>query len=148
RIASDPRRRPRASSRLRDTGRAMSENVDLVRSIFADWERGDYGSAMWADPAIEFVFVDGPAPGSWSGLTGMADANRDWLSAWDGVRQAVDDMRELDDERVLVLHRYLASGKLSGMQMDQISAGAAVLFCLRGSKVTRIVHYFDRDRAL
>jgi hypothetical protein len=31
-----------------------SENVELVRSLCSAWERGDWSSAAWAHPEIEF----------------------------------------------------------------------------------------------
>ena len=126
----------------------MSENLDLVRSIFADWERGDFGSVEWADPRIEYEIADGPVPGSWRGLVGMAEGWRGFLNAWEDFRFTSDEYRQLDDERVLVLGHYDGRGKTSGVEVGQIRTDAASLFHVRDSKVTRMVHYFYRERAL
>ena len=126
----------------------MSENVELVRSIYAPWGRGDFRSAEWAHPEIEFVIVDfGPAAGSWKGLAGMADAWRAWLGAWEEYRTEVDEYRELDGERVLVLLHVIGRGKASGVQLGEMRQKAANLFHIRGDKVTRLVLYADRERA-
>jgi ketosteroid isomerase-like protein len=125
-----------------------SPNLDLVRSILGAWERGDYSSADWADPEIEYAMVDGPEPGRWKGLAEMAEAARKGLDAWKDIRFEIEEYRELDDERVLVLHHASGSGKASGLELGQMRTNAAHLFHLRRGKVTRLVNYWDRDRAL
>src|ERR1700704_4788103 len=106
----------------------MSKNLDLVRSIFAAWSHGDYTKAEWADAEIEFVIADGPSPGRWTGLVGMAEGLRDWLSAWKDFRGEAEEYRELDDERVLVLLHFRARGKTSGREIGQMRTHGASLF--------------------
>ena len=126
----------------------MSENVDLVRSIYADWERGDFGSAEWAHPEIEYVRAEGPEPGTWMGLAGLAEGARVYLDAWDDFRFVVDEYRELDNGRVLVLDHRSGCGKTSGLELGQMRTQSAHVFHIRDTKVTKLVIYLDRDRAL
>jgi ketosteroid isomerase-like protein len=125
-----------------------SPNVELVRSIYSAWERGDFSSAEWAHPEIDYVHADGPSPGRWTGLAGMAEAMRDWLSAWEGWCIDAEDYRELDDERVFVPHHWGGRGKRSGLEIRETGAKGASLFHIRGGKVTRLVAYWDRNRAV
>jgi ketosteroid isomerase-like protein len=125
-----------------------SANVDLVRSIYAAWERGDFSSTEWAHPEIEYVIADGPEPGSWTGLAGMAEAMRSILSAWEEFRGEAEEYRELDDERVLVLTRRSGRGKTSGLELGKMRAKGAQLFHVRGGKVTRFVTYWEGEGAL
>ena len=122
--------------------------LDLVRSVCAAWEEGDFTDAEWADPEIEFAFADGPAPAQWSGVAAMRAAWLDYLSNWQDVRVAVDEYRELDDERVLVLIREHGRGRTSGLEVSQLQARGANLFHVRKGKVIRLVLFLDRDRAL
>jgi ketosteroid isomerase-like protein len=126
----------------------MSANLNLVRSIYADSERGDYGSAEWAHPEIEYVWVDGPSPGHWTGLAAMAEAWRDVLNACRDFHAEVEEYRELDEDRVAVLLRFRGRGRTSGVSLEELRTRGASVYQIRNGKVTRIVSCFDRDRSL
>ena len=96
------------------------ENVEIARSIYAGWERGDFSRVGWAHPEIEYVIVDGPAPGSWKGLAGLQKGGLGILNAWAGLRVEAEECRPLDDERVLVLTRLSGRGKTSGIELEQM----------------------------
>ena len=130
----------------------MSENLDLVRSIYADVERRDFDRVVRdarerVHPEFEWVIADGPRPGSFKGVTGIEESFYAMFEAWEDLRFEVEEYRELDGERVLVLHRFSARGKTSGPGLGQVRSNAAGLFHVRGGKVTRVVLYWDRERA-
>jgi hypothetical protein len=104
-----------------------------------------HGSAEWAHPGIEYVHADGPEPGTVTGLDGMVQNMRSVFGAFQELRTHPEDYRELDAERVLVLVRNSGRGKMSALPVDQ--KGAEV-FEIHDGKATRIIVYFDRDRAL
>ena len=124
-----------------------SPKLDLVRSLFADWERGDFSSSEWAVPDIEYVVVGGLEPGTWTGLTDMAQRVRYGLGAWKDLREA-DKYREVDDERVLVFNHRRGRGTTSGLEVGRLRGVEAHVFHIRDGKVRKIVVYVDRDRAL
>ena len=121
-----------------------SANLDLVRSIFAVWERGDYSSTEWADPEIEFVLADGLDPGSWTGVSGMQAAWRGVLAAWANHHPEAGEYRELDRERVLWIGDLSTRGKGSGLNLRKQVAN---LFEIRAGKVVRLALYWEVDRA-
>jgi ketosteroid isomerase-like protein len=125
-----------------------STNLDLVRSVYAAWERGDYSAAEWASPEIEWVFADGPTPGTWTGSDALAAVWRDFLKAWEDFRISVDEYCEIDGDRVLVFDRFGGRGKTSGVGLGEAASKGLNVFHLRDGKVTRIDRYFSRERAL
>jgi ketosteroid isomerase-like protein len=125
------------------------ENVELVRSIYAAWERGNFGETHWVDPGIDCQFIgDTPAAGTSEGLDEMASAWRGWLSAWQDFYVEADEYRELDEERVLVLARFAGRGKTSGLEIGQVWTKAASVFQIREGKVTKLLLYTDFQREL
>jgi ketosteroid isomerase-like protein len=128
----------------------MSQNLQLVQSILADWERGDFRSVEWADAQIEYAIADEPGSQARRGVPAMARTWREFLSAWEDYRVEAREFHELDGDRVLVAIRAQGRGKTSGLDLGETRGGwsSANVFHLRGGKVTRLFSYFDRDRAL
>jgi ketosteroid isomerase-like protein len=120
-----------------------SANLDLVRSIFAATERGDYSTTQWADPGVEYVLVDELQPFTAVGVAGLAEAMRTLFMDIADVHMEAEEYRELDHERVLVLTRFFGRGKRSGVP---VSRRLGEVFEIHEGKVARVVVYIDRDR--
>jgi ketosteroid isomerase-like protein len=78
----------------------------------------------------------------------VTEAWREFLGSWEDWRIVVEEYRELDDERVLVLVHNSGRGKRSGLEVGQIAANAANLLHIRDGRVVRLVTYADRESAL
>ena len=124
-----------------------SANMELVRSIYADWERGDFRSTAWTDAEFEIVSADGAETGS-AGLTETVEGIREFLSAWEDFRITAEEYRQLDNERILVLDRRSGRSKTTGLDLAKMRTQGARLFHVRDGKVTRLVIYLERQRAL
>ena len=96
----------------------MSANLDLVRSMYTAFERGDFTNADWADPEVEYVIAEGPEPRTFRGLAGLAEAMRNLFGDFEDVGAEAEDYRELDACHVLVLTRNFGRGKLSGVPVS------------------------------
>jgi ketosteroid isomerase-like protein len=128
----------------------VSSNVDLVRSIYAHWERGDFGVTSWAHPGLEFVIVGGlgGAHEPRRGLKETAQLWREFLEDWHDFAAVPESYRELDRERVIVFHHFGGRGKRSGVEVGPTESRGACLFHVAGGKVSKLVLYPVRDRAL
>jgi ketosteroid isomerase-like protein len=121
----------------------VSANLDLVRSIYAKWERGDFSSTEWADAGIEFAFLDGPEPGCWTGIAQMADVWRRVLSEFDGFGTEGARYLELEDGRIAALTRFHGRAKQSGLELSQMPSDQLAIFEVRDGRIVRIELAWD-----
>ena len=99
--------------------------------------RGDLDgvTSLFAGDAVYDMSAAGAVEHNW----------RAFQETWEDYRVKADDYRELDADRVLVLVGLNGRGKASGLEMGQVAAN---ILTLRDGKVTRLVMYWNRDRAL
>jgi ketosteroid isomerase-like protein len=123
------------------------ENVEVVRAMYEHWARGDF-PPKFIDPDIVHSRIGAQTPdleGEWRGLEAFSEAFGEYLQAFSDLRTEAEEIIDIDDERVLVLSRQTAEGKLSGVPIDHEFGD---LFTLRAGKVVRYDSYWDRAEAM
>jgi ketosteroid isomerase-like protein len=140
----------------------MSQSdVEVVRGLLGPFEQGDIvplfrdeaisasitaASAPFFTADFECVFIrDDVGRAAYSGLDGLRAAWLDWLLPWESYHAGVEDVRDADDGRVLVLTNDHARPKGVGAE---VSFAGAPVWTVRDGKVARIEFYWNRDDGL
>jgi ketosteroid isomerase-like protein len=125
-----------------------SDNVELLRPIYAEWARGNWVPRFdvyapdyewgWSDEFLDFggIVRDDTEETS--------ERLRQWLSPWRDWRCEVERF-VAEGDTVVALTRYRGRGKTSGAAVD--TEGAHV-WTFRDGRVTRLVVYSSRETAL
>ena len=124
------------------------ENVEIVRRLYASWERGDLRTADFFDAEVQHSRIGSELPGldgDWQGFERFSVAMADYIDALADLHIEAERVIDLGGDRVLVLARQTACGKTSGLPFDHELGD---LFTLRDGKILRFVSYWDRAEAL
>jgi ketosteroid isomerase-like protein len=124
------------------------ENVRIIRHLYEHWERGDFSTPDFFHPEVEHSRIGAETPdleGEWRGLEGLSASFGEYVAAFSGLRIKAEQIIDLGDDRVLVLARHTAHGKLSGAPIEH---SLADLFTLRDGRIVRYDSYWDRAKAL
>jgi ketosteroid isomerase-like protein len=116
----------------------MSHNAEVVRALYDEWVRGDFGSREPFAEDLDFELRGSlwPDRAKAHGIDGMAAAWRSMLQAWDHFETGpIEDLVEADDT-VVVFNRVGGQGRISGARVDAL---AAAVFTFRGGKISRLV---------
>ena len=140
---------PGAPQLARDTGRAMSENVEAFMRAIDAINRGDVDAVVQElAPAIEWhmaiqVLVGGDAA-VYHGHDGVREYFRDMDEAFAEVELAFTEIRDVGD-RVLATGRFSTRGRQSGAVLE--SPVATLIDVNNEHKATRVLTYFDPAEA-
>lgn len=92
------------------------ENLEAVRRVCTEWERGDWAStADLFDPDLEVRFSSTSFPdgGTYHGGRAVLDAWERWLEVWDEFSMDFEDLI-VRGERIVALNRLHGRGRESG----------------------------------
>jgi ketosteroid isomerase-like protein len=120
------------------------ENVEIVRSLYEGWLRGEIGLDK-LDPEISMMESETlPGAASAYGIEAVERYMRSFAKHWERIRFEPQEYIDAGN-RVVVVARLIAQGKKSGVEVTRTWA---YVWTLRGRKALRMVGYADRAQAL
>jgi ketosteroid isomerase-like protein len=121
-------------------GRGVT-NAEIVRSLYERWANGENPGELY-DPDIEWSM---PHPGGQvRGRDDVVAFLRSFMGAWEEHVMELEEVRELDDGRVLTLFTERARGRWSGVETLVRPGG---IWTLRDGKIVCFHAFGDRDEA-
>jgi ketosteroid isomerase-like protein len=126
----------------------VTTNLELVREGMEAWSRGDYEATLaLIDPDVIWRPIQ-----AWPGIQpeyrGHAGVRRFWdafRDPWETITMEPDEIRELDEHRVLTRSHFRARGRASGVTTEAV---LYQLWTLRDEKLVRFESFTDEQDAL
>jgi ketosteroid isomerase-like protein len=123
------------------------EDVGVVRRSLEALNEGDTEGVLGLmDPDVELVTARAVLEGiSYRGHEGFRQFVADMADDWEDYHPSSERFRDLGDGRVLVVGRFHARGKASGMEVDTPAAWVSEV---REGKIVHVRFYADEAAAL
>jgi len=125
----------------------LQENVQIVRNRYAATNERDFRRAMshYAED-VEMVIPTGIRAGTFSGRQAVGDWFGDWFATFDrDARFDIEEIIDLDDTSVLLVAKHHASGRASGVEVEEEVVWP---YRLSAGKITHLRTYESRAEAL
>jgi ketosteroid isomerase-like protein len=122
------------------------ENVEVVQSAFAEFERGNFWLPEVFDPSVRITWLValGPIPAQSVGLEQLGSALKAWLESWERVTLTAERFIDAGDQ-VVVIAAWHARGKTSGVATEWRHGE---VWTMRGGRATAVTTYRDPAEAL
>ena len=124
------------------------ENVEILRRFGEAFNEGGFGSeatlSFFHDASVFEEPPEQPAPRVARGRESIRRVFTEFDEAWAEHRSDPEEIRVIDDERVLVLTIEHFRGR-DGIEIEQPSG---TIFTLRDGKIARMQSFWERETAL
>ena len=121
------------------------ENVEIVRRLYAEWEKGNFSPSEAFDPRVRVTWVD-PMLAQRSETIGLRETNRtmrDFLETYERLTATAERIIDAGDSVVVVVASWLAAAGRRAWSSPNVR-GASGPFRREGE---RVVNYRDPAEA-